>query len=56
LLATSPRKRGEVNRRLSSRSQRRRETFEIAVAWRQAEAQEIVGPLETSAPDVLARK
>jgi hypothetical protein len=36
-----------------SRPQRSRETFELAVAWRQAEAEEIVGPVKTAAPDVL---
>ena len=39
--------------RLSARPQHGRETFQFAVIRRQAEAQEIVGPLKTPAPDVF---
>jgi hypothetical protein len=41
---------------LSTRRQRGRETFEIAVIRRQTKAQQIVSPLEMPAPDVLDRE
>ena len=55
LLATSPHKRGEVNDSpaLSHRPQRICETLYLTIIRRQAEAQEIVGPLEATAPDVF---